>query len=106
LSERMKDLVATSQGRSSFKASVGDITDAGDRGKSYKRYEKIQNSPSVEILQDLMIRNSAMLQTAGCFRQRWKICSRPEFSQQGKQQKGSGRESYEFTGQTIFSIVK
>ncbi|XP_034052810.1 G2/M phase-specific E3 ubiquitin-protein ligase-like isoform X1 [Gymnodraco acuticeps] len=28
----------------------------------------IQNSPSVEILQDLMIRNSAMLQTAGCFR--------------------------------------
>ncbi|XP_034068649.1 uncharacterized protein LOC117544014 isoform X2 [Gymnodraco acuticeps] len=29
---------------------------------------KIQNSPLVEILQDLMIRNSAMLQTAGCFR--------------------------------------
>ncbi|KAF3842605.1 hypothetical protein F7725_024556 [Dissostichus mawsoni] len=57
-----EDLVSYISGQSSFKASVGDITDE-EIGKVLQEY-----SPSVEILQDLMIRNSAMLQTAGCFR--------------------------------------
>ncbi|KAI9518131.1 hypothetical protein NQZ68_039954 [Dissostichus eleginoides] len=59
-----EDLVSYISGQSSFKASVGDITDE----EIGKVLQEIQYSPSVEILQDLMIRNSAMLQTAGCFR--------------------------------------
>ncbi|XP_034081654.1 G2/M phase-specific E3 ubiquitin-protein ligase-like [Gymnodraco acuticeps] len=59
-----EDLVSYISGQSSFKASVGDITDE----EIGKVLQEIQNSPSVEILQDLMIWNSAMLQTAGYFR--------------------------------------
>ncbi|XP_078028971.1 G2/M phase-specific E3 ubiquitin-protein ligase-like [Epinephelus lanceolatus] len=59
-----EDLVSYISGQTSFKASVGDITDE----EIGKVLQEIQNAPSLEILQDLMVRNSAMLQTAGCFR--------------------------------------
>ncbi|KAK1887932.1 G2/M phase-specific E3 ubiquitin-protein ligase [Dissostichus eleginoides] len=48
-----EDLVSYISGQSSFKASVGDITDE----EIGKVLQEIQYSPSVEILQDLMIRN-------------------------------------------------
>ncbi|XP_049437671.1 G2/M phase-specific E3 ubiquitin-protein ligase-like isoform X2 [Epinephelus fuscoguttatus] len=59
-----QDLVSYISGQTSFKGSVGDITDE----EIGKVLQEIQNAPSLEILQDLMVQNSAMLQTAGCFR--------------------------------------
>ncbi|KAE8278073.1 hypothetical protein D5F01_LYC23870 [Larimichthys crocea] len=59
-----EDLVSYISGQSSFKASVKDITDE----EIGKVLQEIQNAQSLESLQDLMVQNSAMLQTAGCFR--------------------------------------
>ncbi|XP_023814808.1 G2/M phase-specific E3 ubiquitin-protein ligase-like isoform X3 [Oryzias latipes] len=59
-----KNLISYISGQDSFKSSVGEITDE-EIGKVLK---EIQNAPSVQILQDLILQNSAMLQTAGCFR--------------------------------------
>ncbi|XP_029904558.1 G2/M phase-specific E3 ubiquitin-protein ligase-like [Myripristis murdjan] len=59
-----EDLVSYISGQTSFKASVVDITDE----EIGKVLQEILNAPSLDILQDLMVRNSAMLQTAGCFR--------------------------------------
>ncbi|XP_076002263.1 G2/M phase-specific E3 ubiquitin-protein ligase-like isoform X3 [Genypterus blacodes] len=59
-----QDLVSYISGQTSFKASVEDITDE----EIGKVLQEIQNAPSLGILQDLMVQNSAMLQTAGCFR--------------------------------------
>ncbi|XP_055004164.1 G2/M phase-specific E3 ubiquitin-protein ligase-like isoform X1 [Boleophthalmus pectinirostris] len=59
-----EDLVSFISGKSSFKSSVADITDE-EIGKVLR---EIQNAASLENLRDLLAENSAMLQTAGCFR--------------------------------------
>uniref|UniRef100_A0AAV2MFZ4 HECT domain-containing protein n=1 Tax=Knipowitschia caucasica TaxID=637954 RepID=A0AAV2MFZ4_KNICA len=59
-----KDLVNFISGKSSFASSIGDITDE-DIGKVLR---EILNAPSLENLRDLLAENSAVLQTAGCFR--------------------------------------
>ncbi|XP_048112140.1 LOW QUALITY PROTEIN: G2/M phase-specific E3 ubiquitin-protein ligase-like [Alosa alosa] len=59
-----QDLVNYISGQPTFKGSVGDITDE-EIGKVLK---EIQNASSLETLQDLIVGNSTMLQTAGCFR--------------------------------------
>ncbi|XP_037309090.2 G2/M phase-specific E3 ubiquitin-protein ligase-like isoform X2 [Pungitius pungitius] len=59
-----KDLVSHISGQSSFNACIEDITDE----EIGKVLQKIHNASSLEILQDLMVQNSTMLQTAGCFK--------------------------------------
>uniref|UniRef100_A0A1A8NZW8 HECT domain-containing protein n=4 Tax=Nothobranchius TaxID=28779 RepID=A0A1A8NZW8_9TELE len=59
-----EDLVNHISGHSSFSASIGDITDE-EMGKVL---QQIENASSLENLQDQMVQNSTMLQTAGCFR--------------------------------------
>ncbi|KAF6727064.1 G2/M phase-specific E3 ubiquitin-protein ligase [Oryzias melastigma] len=60
-----KDLVSYISGQSSFNSSVEDIKEL-----SYRDIVifQILNASSLENLQDQMLKNSTMLQTAGCFR--------------------------------------
>ncbi|XP_040905180.1 G2/M phase-specific E3 ubiquitin-protein ligase-like [Toxotes jaculatrix] len=60
-----KDLVSYISGQTSFSSSVADITDE-EIGKVLQ--EVIQSASSLETLQALIVQNSTMLQTAGCFR--------------------------------------
>ncbi|XP_040904285.1 G2/M phase-specific E3 ubiquitin-protein ligase-like [Toxotes jaculatrix] len=59
-----KDLVSYISGQTSFSSSVADITDE----EIGKVLQEIQSASSLETLQALIVQNSTMLQTAGCFR--------------------------------------
>ncbi|XP_078792879.1 G2/M phase-specific E3 ubiquitin-protein ligase-like isoform X1 [Oryzias latipes] len=59
-----KDLVSYMSGQSSFNSSVEDIKDE----VIGTVLQEILNASSLESLQDLMLRHSTMLQTAGCFK--------------------------------------
>ncbi|XP_065104077.2 uncharacterized protein [Paramisgurnus dabryanus] len=59
-----KDLVNHIIDQPSFSATVKDVTDEG----IVKALQEIQNATSLESLQDLILKNSSLLQTAGCFR--------------------------------------
>ncbi|XP_028314675.1 G2/M phase-specific E3 ubiquitin-protein ligase-like [Gouania willdenowi] len=59
-----KDLVSHISGKPSFNSSVDDITDE----EIWTALQEIQNAASLETLQDLIVKNRSMLQTAGCFK--------------------------------------
>ncbi|XP_062862578.1 G2/M phase-specific E3 ubiquitin-protein ligase-like [Trichomycterus rosablanca] len=59
-----KDLVSYISGQSSFTSTIGDISDE----EIGKVLQQIENASSLQSLQDLIVQNSTMLQTAGCFK--------------------------------------
>ncbi|XP_067303507.1 G2/M phase-specific E3 ubiquitin-protein ligase-like [Pseudorasbora parva] len=59
-----KDLVNHIVGQPSFSATLEDVTDEG----VVKVLREIQIATTLESLQGLILRNSTLLQTAGCFR--------------------------------------
>ncbi|XP_049441442.1 uncharacterized protein LOC125894224 [Epinephelus fuscoguttatus] len=66
-----KDLVNHIIGKPSFSATVEDVTDE-EIGKALRQ---VQEAESEESLQNLILQNSTMFQTAGCFR-RVKACEK------------------------------
>ncbi|XP_023816305.1 G2/M phase-specific E3 ubiquitin-protein ligase-like [Oryzias latipes] len=59
-----KDLVNHISGQSGFNPSIGDITDE----EIGKVLQQIEDASTLEILQDLIVQHSTMLQTAGCLK--------------------------------------
>ncbi|XP_039527427.1 G2/M phase-specific E3 ubiquitin-protein ligase-like [Pimephales promelas] len=59
-----KDLVNHIVGQPSFSATLEDVTDEG----VVKVLREIQIATTLESLQELILKNSTLLQTAGCFR--------------------------------------